>query len=137
MFGLLENVEKLNDFENELGKFSMYRYAETSYEYWGEVDWRTPNGGKVKARVPCENEKKCFAKLADALADAAVWERRLKEHALKYFLEEYGIDDGLIGIWGSVEELSDGVEITPVTQEEFIKRIRVHKTYQGVQYYSS
>lgn len=84
-----------------------------------------PNGGKIKARVPCENKEKYFARLAEVLADAENWERRLKEYALKYILEEWGSDNGIIGIWGSAEEFSSGSEVAPITQEDFLKRIKV------------
>lgn len=42
MFGLLENAEKLNDLENELGKFTVEYFCnfpdQPAYAYFGFVD---------------------------------------------------------------------------------------------------
>lgn len=123
MFEVLENIEPQQiTIENEFGKFNLIQRGESSFEYWGDVNW---NGCNIKAYVPYEIEEKAFAKLSEVLVNTADWDNRLKEHALTYILEEWGNDEGLIKIWGSEEDFSIGVIAAPITPDEFLKRLKV------------
>lgn len=125
MFGF--NKKKKLTVENELGNFKMlYNGKKPSYVYMGEVDWQGSEYS-ITAWVECDNREtfsadKGFVRLSEVLADSADWNARLKKYALGFAVENYGLDNGLIEIWGSWDPESDD-EAEPVTQEEFASRI--------------
>lgn len=123
MFGLLENVEPHPiTIENDFGKFTLIRCAESSFEYWGDINW---NGFNIKAYIPYEIEEKGFERLFEVLVNVSDLDHKLKEYALTYILEEWGNNEGLIKIWGSEDEFSSGVMPIPITPEEFLKRLKM------------
>lgn len=125
MFGFKKKLT----IENEFGKFEMlYNGRKPSYIYMGEVDWRGSEDS-VSAWVHCDNREtfsadKGFTRLSEVLADSANWNARLRKYALDFAVETYGLDNGLIEIWGSWDPESDD-EAEPVTQEEFASRISI------------
>lgn len=103
--------------DNEYGKFTMGRgfndRSKPDYIYVGFVDW-CGSDHKVKAELYCDDREtlsadKNFTKLFEVLANAAEWDRRLKEYALNSALELWGAENGLIKMCDE-----------PITQEDFL-----------------
>lgn len=131
MFGFLKKKKfEPIAIENELGKFKMrYMNKEPCYEYSGTCVW---NGieKEILAFVPCDSKKtfcadEGFTRLAEVVASSADWDARLREYALDFAVETYGLENGLIEIWGSWDPDAEDDDGEPVTPEEFSKRISI------------
>lgn len=134
-FGKKKKLPELPVVENELGRFTMdYTIKnEPTYSYMGNTKILRKNGlAYVYADVECDDREtmsadKGFARLSGVLAGFSDWDERIKKNALDFAVKEYGLDGGLIEIWGSWDPKNfDGdYHDEPVTREDFIKRIYI------------
>ena len=110
--------------ENSLGKFLKYPYGTGHTRYESEISW-PDNTNSVEANVICKNDDSQntddnFKYLQKIIDNSASLDEELKS----YITENQCEDDGLVYIWGGVED--DG-EPDPISCDEF--RSRLHLSY--------